>query len=188
MTDAQNHTAPDDGDDPILGPVQRFRTPTVWMLGIIMLSIVSVFIIGLFILVVYAVDMKSFDSVAIVAIISPVLTAIGTVAAGVFGYSLGSEGAADAQKTASQAQQVANLATQEAAEANQEAKDATKEAQEAATKIDAAVPLVRTVERILNQQALVQGKPTASGKYEISLDDLRTITEEGREVSRKLGI
>jgi len=186
MTDAQNHP-PADGEEPEKGLVPKFGSSTVWMLGIIMLSIVFVFIGGLLILVL-TVGIEKIDSVAIVAIISPVLTAIGTVAAGVFGYSLGSEGAAEAQKTASQAQQIAFTATEEAAEANQEAKDATKKAQEAATKIDAAVPLVRTVERILNQQALVQGKPTASGKYEISLDDLRTITEEGREVSRKLGI
>jgi len=176
MTDAQNHP-PADGEEPEKGLVPKFGSSTVWMLGIIMLSIVFVFIGGLLILVL-TVGIEKIDSVAIVAIISPVLTAIGTVAAGVFGYSLGSEGAADAQKAASQAEQVANIATQEAAIANQEA----------AAKIDAAVPLVRTVERILNQQALVDGKATASGKYEISLDDLKTITEEGREVSRKLRI
>jgi hypothetical protein len=175
MTDAQTPPSP---EQPEKGLVPMFGWPTVWMLLIIMSSIVLVFIIGLFILVLYAVDVKSFNSVAIVAIISPVLTAIGTIAAGVFGYSLGSEGSAAAQKTASQAQEVANTVTQEAAVAKQEA----------ATKIDAAVPLVRTVERILNQQALVEGEATQSGKYEISLDDLKTIIEEGREVSKKLGI
>ena len=175
MTDAQPPPAP---EQPKKGLVQRFGSSTVWMLLIIMSSIVFVFIGGLLVLVLNAVDMESFDSVAIVAIISPVLTAIGTVAAGVFGYSLGSEGAAEAQKTASQAQQVANTATQEAAVAKQEA----------AAKIDAAVPLVRTVERILNQQALVDGVATTSGKFEISLDDLKTITAEGAAVSRKLGI
>ena len=161
------------------------------IMRIIMFATVLLFLGGLYMLLKapqLLTENGKIDGTTLVAVITPVLTAIGTVAAGVFGYSLGSEGAAEAQKTASQAQQVANTATQEAAEANQEAKDATKEAQEAATKTDAAVPLVRTVERILNQQALVQGKPTASGKYEISLDDLRTITEEGREVSRKLGI
>lgn len=178
MTDAQNPPSP---EQPEKGLVPRFGSPTVWMLGIIMLATVLVFLVGLFFLLISpqlsTVDGK-ISGTTIVAIITPVLTAIGTISAGVFGYSLGSEGAAEAQKTASQAQQVANTATQEAAIAKQEA----------AAKIDAAVPLVRTVERILNQQALVQGNPTTSGKYEISLDDLTTITEEGKEVSRKLGI
>lgn len=176
MPDPQPPPAP---EQPGKGIMQKFGWPTVYMLLIIMASIVLVFLGGLIVLVLPfdGVD-NAYDAAAIVAVIAPVMTAIGTVAAGVFGYSLGSEGAAEASKTASQAQQVANTATQEAAVAKQEA----------AAKIDAAVPLIRNVHRILKIQALKDGTPAASGKYEISEDDLKTLTAEGEEVSKKLGL
>ena len=176
MTDTQTPPSPEQPEKRL---VPRLGSPTVWMLGIIMFATVLVFLGGLYMLLKapqLLTENGKIDGTTLVAVITPVLTAIGTVAAGVFGYSLGSEGAAEAQKTASQAQQVANTAMQEAAIAKQEA----------AAKIDAAVPLVRTVDRILQKQALDKGTPAANGKYEISLEDLKTIIEEGKEVSKKL--
>ena len=90
---------------------RKYDWSDVVMLLIIMGSLLSIFLVGVWITVGKTGFTSSSD---VVAVISPALAAIGTVAAGVFGYSLGSRGTADAQ-------QVANLAGQQTAVARQDA-------------------------------------------------------------------
>ena len=79
-------------------------------------------------------DKSKITAVDVGAIISPALAAVGTVAAGIFGYSLGSQSTSDAQ-------QIANRVTQEMSAERQKAADTTK----------AATPLVDSVQRIVKQ-------------------------------------
>jgi len=90
-------------------------------------------------------DKSKITAVDIVAIISPALAAVGTVAAGIFGYSLGSQSTSDAQ-------QIANRVTQEMSAERQKAADTTK----------AATPLVDSVQRIVKQAQ--EGNESEPGK------------------------
>ena len=133
----------------------------VWMLLIIMATLVLVFFIGLstmrgkFAAGVTATDM--------VAIFSPVITAIGAVAAGVFGYSLGSRGATEAQQTATQVSQ-----------------EAATVRKEAAASAAAAASLARNVRRIAGQAKA--GEESMPGKRHLSVDDLETIDHAAGEL------
>lgn len=105
-----------------------------------------------------------FAAEAVVAIVSPALAAVGTVAAGVFGYTLGSRGSEEAQRTATAA-----------------AREAAAVRQETATTAETAGSLVTTVQRIHDQA--MGGEPTASGKREISEDDLKTMFAAANQVA-----
>ena len=67
-------------------PTRRFGVTDVVMLTILLVTLAVVFLFGVYLLTVDA----RFASSDIVAILAPVLGVIGTVAAGIFGYSLSS--------------------------------------------------------------------------------------------------
>ncbi len=133
---------------------QRWDTTSVQMLAIIMASLTMVFLGGMGIMLYKG----GFDSADIVAVISPALAAVGTVAAGVFGYTLGSVGTAEAQQTASAATQEMGAARQEAAASAQE-----------------ATSLARSVQHIVNRAEA--GEQSEPGKRHVSLDDLKTLSD-----------
>lgn len=134
--------------------------PSVTMLAVIMASLTAVFLVGVAILALWA-D-SGFDAAAIVAILSPALAAIGTVSAGVFGYSLGSRGTAEAQEAAAAARR-----------------------EEAGLRQEAA-PLVHEIQRITARSK--KGGPGASGKHEVSEDDVITLIAAANPMGRRLGI
>ena len=76
----------------------------VLMLFIIMAALTGVYLGGLGVIL-GIVGADEFDSADIVAISAPALAAIGAVAGGVFGYSLGTRGTTEAQRTASEARE-----------------------------------------------------------------------------------
>ena len=119
------------------------------MLASILIALTVVFLGGIAIIV----RNTNFQASDLVAILSPALGAISTVAAGVFGYSIGSRGSAQAQEAA----------TRESATARQQmgAK---------AAKADLAN---RSVSRIVD--AALSGSPTPDGKRELSVEDLTTL-------------
>jgi hypothetical protein len=130
------------------------------MLATILAALTAVFLGGIGIIV----WSTAFDAEAVVAIVSPALAAVGTVAAGVFGYTLGARGSEEAQRTA-------GAATREAATVRQET----------ATTAETAGSLATTVQRIHDQA--MGGEPTASGKREISEDDLTTMLAAANQVA-----
>ena len=76
----------------------------VLMLFIIMAALTGVYLGGLGVIL-GIVGADEFDSADIVAISAPALAAIGAVAGGVFGYSLGTRGTTEAQRTTSEARE-----------------------------------------------------------------------------------
>ena len=88
-------------------PRGRFSTSDVVMLLVIVTAVVLVF--GLVVVIPLALPSSTVfkTSSDIVAVMSPALATVGTIAAGIFGYSLGSRPAAESQRTA-------NMATQQA--------------------------------------------------------------------------
>jgi len=134
------------------------------MLGIIMFFLTVIFIGGLIIMVN---DKSKITAVDVGAIISPALAAVGTVAAGIFGYSLGSQSTSDAQ-------QIANRVTQEMSAERQKAADTTK----------AATPLVDSVQRIVKQAQ--EGNESEPGKRNISMDDLNTLRHMADKLAAKV--
>lgn len=147
------------------GQIQRYGWPSVVMLLIIMASLSLIFLMGMKIMVN---EESNFKAVDIVAVISPALAAVGTVAAGIFGYSLGSQGTSEAQQTA-------NRVTQEMTAVRQKAADTS----------EAATPLVDSVQRIVKQAQT--GNESEPGKRNISLDDLNTLHEMANKLGARAG-
>lgn len=126
----------------------------VLMLFIIMASLTGIFLGGIGIIV----GVTDYDSADVVAIISPPLGVVSAVAAGVFGYSLGARGTA---------------------QANQQA---------AATRVDAAIavaPLARVARRISDDA--LKGEKSVEGKRNVSEDDLRGLRDAADALAAGLG-
>ena len=140
-------------------PKRRYDWPDVVMLLIIMASLMLVFLVGIALTAGKAGFTSSSD---VVAVLAPALAAVGTVAAGIFGYSLGARGGAQAQ--------------QEAAAVRQDAARITADAR----------PLTRTVRRIVNQA--LPGAESEPGKRNVSEDDLRSLLDQADAASRALGM
>lgn len=134
------------------------------MLFIIMASLTGMFLGGIGIIV----GVTTFEAQDVVAILAPPLGVVSTVAAGVFGYSLGTRGTTEAQRTASAA-----------------AQEATAVRQEAAATAEAAAPLARATRRIAGQA--IAGAPTPTGKRDVSEDDLNTLRDAAEALAAKLG-
>jgi hypothetical protein len=126
------------------------------MLLVIMVALAGMFLGGLVVLV----NGTSFKAVDIVAVLSPALAAVGTVAGGIFGYSLGTRGTAAAQDTATKATEQAAAARQDASAISQ-----------------AATPLSRSVERIISQAKQGGEAPGIPGHYAIGDPDLKTLSD-----------
>ena len=141
----------------------KYDWPDVWMLLIIMASLTGLFLGGLGTIV----ALTDFKSVDVVAIISPPLGVVSAVAAGVFGYTVGTRGTAGAQESATVARQEA-----------------------AATAQEGGAP-VRNIERIFSR-ASEGGELTAEGlkpgTYGISADDLNTLLADVEPLAHRLGI
>jgi hypothetical protein len=129
----------------------------VIMLSIVAVTLAAVFLVGLALLV--AASGAKYASSDIVAVLSPALTALGTLAAGVFGYSLGTRGTTAAQESAAAARQ------------------------EAATITRAAAPLHNNVERIITQARTGGIAPGIADHYAISSDDLNTLAADAGNLS-----
>jgi len=142
----------------------RFDWSSVVMLVVIMVSLTLIFLVGLRIITNHA----KFDSADIVAVLSPAIGAVGTVSAGVFGYSLGTRNTAEAQKTAT-------AATEEATAVRQETMAIRNE----------ATPLARQVERIATQAK--EGAESVPGKRHLSEDDLNTLLSAAQSLAKRLG-
>jgi uncharacterized repeat protein (TIGR01451 family) len=123
-----------------------------WMLLVIVVGLITMFLGGLVILV-NATDHKAAD---LVAVLSPGLAAVGTVAGGIFGYSLGTRGS-------TRAHEAATRATEEAGAARRDA----------AAIAEAATPLSQNVQRIITQARA--GQQSQPGAYTISAADLQTL-------------
>ena len=134
------------------------------MLVVIMIALVGGFYIALEFT--GAGSIKSAEG--IVAIISPFLAAVGTVAAGVFGYSLGSRGTTEAQH-------VARIAAQESAIVRQDADALSGDAK----------ALVQKVQRITSRA--IAGQESILGKRHLSVDDLITLGEDANTVAPRVG-
>ena len=147
-------------------PHGKFSIADVVMLSVIVTAVVLVFGLVVVIPVVLPGSTAFATSSDIVAVMSPAFATVGTIAAGIFGFSLGSRPAGEAQNTA-------NRATQQAADARREA-ERTQELTR---------PLVQTVNRIVRQ---AQGGGPAGGVgnvYGISLDDLRTMLSASNAIA-----
>lgn len=138
---------------------RRYDWPDAIMLFIIMSTLAAVFLGGIGIIV----GETDFESADFVAVLSPALAAVGTVAAGVFGYTVGSRGAAEATR-------VATAATEEAVVARQ---DAT-----------AAGPLRHNTQRIASRAVAGSPAPDAPDHRLISVDDLNTLLDATAEAGR----
>ena len=132
------------------------------MLLIIMASLTGVVLGGIAIIV----TETNFRSADVVAIISPPLGVISTVAAGVFGYSLGTRGTAEAQRTATAATQQAVAAREDAA--------------------TAVAPPARDIGRIVRRAR--EGGEVSPGTYGISVDDLNTLLSDVVPLASRLGM
>lgn len=143
---------------------RRYGRIDAVMLATILVTLAVVFLGGIGIIVAGTKTKDSFTAESIVAIISPALAAVGTVAAGVFGYALGTRGSGEAQTTA-----------------NHVAREAAAARQQTAATAGAAGSLASTVQRIHDQA--MAGDPTTSGKREISEDDLKTMASAARQVT-----
>jgi hypothetical protein len=141
----------------------KYDLASVGMLAIIMLSLGVIFLVGMGIMV----SEDRFEASDIVAVLSPALAAVGTVAAGVFGYTLGARGTAEAQRTAT--------ATAESAVAARREADAVPEF---------STPRIKTVERIATRalEAEVPGETR-----QLSVDDLKTLLDAARSLETRLG-
>ena len=132
------------------------------MLATILVTLTAVFLGGIGIIVGATNTAEPFTAESVVAIVSPALAAVGTVAAGVFGYALGTRGSGEAQTTATEV-----------------AREAAAARQETAATAESAGSLAAAVQRIHNQA--MSGEPTESGKREISEDDLKTLAAAAKQ-------
>jgi hypothetical protein len=137
---------------PVTTPPARHTWLDFWMLLVIVVALTVMFLGGLVILV----NATSYKAADVVAVVSPALAAVGTVAGGIFGYSLGARGVSDAQDAASKATEQAGAARRDAAAI-----------------AEAATPLSHNVQRIVNQART--GGATQPGVYAISEADLQTL-------------
>ena len=145
-------------------PRPKYDCADVWMLLIIMTSLAVVFLGGLGIIV----GVTDFEATDVVAVVSPALAAVGTVSAGVFGYSLGTRGTAEAQKTATITAQQATTTREEAALFRAQGERMAGE-----------------IKRITTRAQ--EGDPTATGKRDVSLDDLKTLAAGADQLTARLG-
>ncbi len=145
-------------------PRPKYDWANVWMLLIIMTSLAVVFLGGLGIIV----GVTDFEATDVVAVVSPALAAVGTVAAGVFGYSLGARGTTEAQQTATATAQGATVARGEVALLRAEAERIAGE-----------------IKRITTRAS--EGDQSEEGKRHVSLDDLRTLAAGADQLTAKLG-
>jgi hypothetical protein len=140
---------------------RKYDLPSVLMLLIIMAALTLIFLVGLrFILD----DEYEFEATDIVAILSLPVGVIGAVAAGIFGYSLGSRGAAEAQANEA-------VATQEKITVQRDAEAS-----------------VRDLARIIRKAKEGGESAQKPEKYEISRDDLNTLRGSAAPMAGKLGI
>ncbi len=145
-------------------PKPKYDWPDVWMLLIIMMSLAVVFLGGLGLIV----GVTDFVATDVVAVVSPALAAVGTVAAGVFGYSLGTRGTAEAQKTATITAQQATTTREEAALLRAEGER-----------------MAQDIHRITGLAE--RGGESAPGKRNVSLDDLHTLAAGADQLTARLG-
>jgi len=140
---------------------RKYDLPSVCMLFIIMAALTLIFLVGLWLILN---DKTSYKATDIVAILSLPVGVISAVAAGIFGYSLGSRGAAEAQANEA-------VATQE----------------KITLQRDAEAP-VRDLARILSHAR--DGKPAELNpeKREISRDDLNTLRGSASAIAGRLRI
>jgi hypothetical protein len=127
------------------------------MLIAILVALAVVFLGGIWLIV----DSTDFASSDIVAILSPALGAISTVAAGVFGFSIGSRGSSQAQEPA----------TRETAIVHQHMGQIAAKASAAS----------RNVSRIV--ETALSGDATPDGKRILSTDDLKTMQNLAAEAA-----
>ncbi len=147
----------------------RYAWPDAVMLAIVMLSLIGIFLGGLA-MILGDIGAKDFDAPEIVSILSLPVGVISAVAAGIFGYSLGTRGTTEAQQAASAAAQEAAAVRQETAAVSQES----------------AAP-TRDIGRIVSR-ARAGGLSATTNKYEISEDDLNTLIAHAEPLARRLGI
>ena len=104
-------------------PPRGYGLTDVGMLAIVLGTLILVFLVGIEIITGRTTSITEggittikagFTSADVVAILAPVLGVIGTVAAGIFGYSRGSQGTSEAHQRASQASSETAIARQEA--------------------------------------------------------------------------
>ncbi|NIM52510.1 MAG: hypothetical protein GTO22_25235 [Gemmatimonadales bacterium] len=133
------------------------------MLLIIMSSLAAVFLGGIGIIV----GVTEFEAAEVVAVLSPALAAVGTVAAGVFGYSVGARGVAEAQRVAGAATEEATVARRQAA---------------------AAEPLLRDTQRIAGRAVAGAPATEATDHRLISVDDLNTLLDAAAEAGYAKGL
>ncbi len=132
------------------------------MLAIVMMSLIGIFLGGLA-MILGEIGAKDFDAPEIVSILSLPVGVISAVAAGIFGYSLGSRGTTEAQ-------QEATAIRSETAGISQESSAST-----------------RDIGRIVSR-ARAGGLGDTTSKYEISEDDLNTLIAHAEPLARRLGI
>lgn len=128
----------------------------LWMLLVIVVALTAMFLGGLVILL----NATSYKAADVVAVVSPALAAIGTVAGGIFGYSIGTRATSEAQSAASRATEQAGAARRDVAAI-----------------AEVATPLSQNVQRIINQaRAGATAEPGhPAGVYRISEADLQTL-------------
>ncbi len=146
----------------------RYDWPDVLMLTIVMLSLTGIFLGGLGTILGIA-GARKFEATEIVAILSLPVGVVSAVAAGIFGYSLGTRGTTEAQKLAS-------AATEEAAAVRQDAGAITAESSAPA----------RDIGRIISRAR--EGGEVSPGSYGISADDLNTLLSDVVPLASRLGI
>ena len=147
----------------------RYAWPDTVMLAIVMMSLIGIFLGGLA-MILGEMGAKDFDAPEIVSILSLPVGIISAVAAGIFGYSLGTRGTTEAQQAATSASQEATAVRSETAAISQESGAST-----------------RDIGRIVSR-ARAGGLGDTTNKYEISEDDLNTLIAHAQPLARRLGI
>ncbi len=140
----------------------KYDWQDVLMLAIVMAALTGIFLGGLG-TILGTIEANDFQATDVVAILSLPVGVISAVAAGIFGYSLGTRGTTEAQKLTS-------AATEETAAVSAES---------------GASP--RAIGRIVGR-AMTGGASPTTDKYEISEDDLNTLLASAEPSARRLGI
>ncbi len=154
---------------PAKKPGPTYDWPHVLMLLIIMASLTGVFLGGLAIIV----GVTDFEATDVVAVVSPALAAVGTVAAGVFGYSLGTRGTSEAQQVAVATAQQATTATSQVALIRSEAETAAAE--------------IMRITGEAKDGKQPERDASVEGKRLVSLDDLYTLRSSAARFTTRLG-
>ncbi len=150
-------------------PGPKYDWPHVWMLITIMATLTLVFLGGLGIIA----GVTDFEATDVVAVVSPALAAVGTVAAGVFGYSLGTRGTSEAQQTAAATARQATTATTQVALIRSEA--------------DTAAAEIMRITGEATRGKEPERDASVEGKRLVSLDDLSTLRSSAARLTTKLG-